>query len=201
MSWDTVVCKVIDLFSSNRFKYDNSHKNIRLFNDIYEPIFCELRPFFRNYNEDKDGEKIISTLEKCRNQLLKNNSLVNPAYSKYIEKIITDENTFYDKFSTSKSKEKNHKKNEKWRKDQFFWFIHEFIKDYNELRKALGKPKLNHNQINMIDEIAYDNNKYLIITLIFIFAILIIPIAILMSLYSLIELGLKIYSDWTNLLH
>lgn len=204
MSWDNIVCKVIDLCSSNRFKYDNNPKNVYLFNEIYEPIFCELRPFFRNYNEDKDGEKIICALKKCHKLLLKNNSFVNPTYATYIETIIIIEgNTFRNKFDASNFKKEKtlQKKNRKWREDQFFWFVHEFIKDYNGLRKALGKPKLNHNQIDTVDEISYCNTKYWMKTLIWIFIVLIIPIVTLISLNGLTILGIKIYFDWVNLLH
>lgn len=166
MSWDNLAVLVVDLFTPRIFKYNDSPQNHALYNDIYEPIFIRLRPFFRSKNIDWD--KLIDSLQWCHNLLIENNSSVNPVYSFEIEKIISA-NEEVNNMKPLDSKKTKH--SEKRRNDLLISFMHVFILDYNKLRKALGKPKMNYSERCYIDEIAFKNAGKYLFALLFIFVL------------------------------
>ncbi|MDE7389870.1 MAG: hypothetical protein K2M82_02890 [Lachnospiraceae bacterium] len=172
---ESLACKLIDMASESKFRYGNQADEQDIFQYVYEPVYNKLRPLFLNYDEDKNADEIIDILTECKSIFLANPCKTNPAYTIYIEMLITGENSFRDKFTThahlpncfKRIRNKSiAKKNKKWRTNRFYWFVHEFINDYNNLRKALGLPNLTRGQKRVVDKIADDDVKCFAHTLI-----------------------------------
>ena len=81
--------RLFDTISNSSFKLKKKEDATSdLYYNAYEPIFIELTPFFRNYN---DGEPERDALVHIRNILNKHHAVINPAHIVRINKII-DEN-------------------------------------------------------------------------------------------------------------
>lgn len=175
----------LNLIVKNSPKYSDTPEIRHLHNDVYDPIFIQIQPFFRNY---QDNNSMARTLFECRKLLESNHNIVNPVYITRINKIISKNGKFKrsknltckEKFLYLKSNRKRRKKiSSSYRKDNFYYFVHEFINDYNKLRKALGLPTYNLTQRILIDQISYNNWAPLICIIAFSFVILGIYIIII----------------------
>ncbi len=169
MNYEKIVFKLIDLFSSNRFKFKDTDQTRNIYENVYVPIFQKLFSYFRNYKENKE---LIEALKDCRKILLNSFSQINPSYIKQINKIIDNDGEFVSYVPPTniakitynlKTKKRKHTFDEKMRRSSFYWFVHEFIKDYTKIQKALGIYSMNLNQRMTLDQITLENTNIAVI--------------------------------------
>lgn len=161
MSYENLACKILDLLTTQVIKYKDNENTRYLYNEVYDPIFAKLQPYFKHYCET---EKLKLVLNECRNLLKSNHNLINPVYIARIDNIIDENGEFKhitnlskkDRRKYNKSNEEGKKRIEIKRRNEYFnFFAHDFINDCNKLRKTLGVPYFTYAQKAYLDEITY----------------------------------------------
>lgn len=188
--------KLFDILNNRKKKYSDKKTAKKLYKKIYVPILNLLLPFFRNY-DGNDNNGFAANIVECKDILTNNFSIANPAYTKYINRIINYKDEFKRYMSAQPKRKQNkykkldtikrEKKEKYYRKTNFDYLAHDIIVEYSQLRKDLGMGRLTHKQKINLDQVYFDRTNS-------IFAALMGAAIVLACIVAIFEIALFISS-------